>query len=166
VNRREWLRRATVLAAAGVAADQLDVLDRLGHALFGRQSFPVPDLGGRIFASFGVPRIDARSEYRLTYNVCGPNGKWHLVGRMLTQWEREHSVVELRCPRDGGVGPLSLEWDAPALRLVDDHPTLSRVPLRKSLLIPPAEYTTDLPRSRYGLYVGDPRLMEVGRARS
>ena len=72
ITRREWLRRAALLASGAVAADQLDLLDRLGwtRTMFPSAAVPLPSVHAlRVVMTVHDGII--RSE-RVTTYVSGP----------------------------------------------------------------------------------------------
>lgn len=67
ITRREWLCRAALLATGAVAADQLDLLDRLGWT---RTMFP----------SAGVPSGGVEYAFESGWRIGQPLGEWRGMG--------------------------------------------------------------------------------------
>lgn len=64
MNRRTWLKRSAMMAAAGVAADQLDLVDRL---LWKRTLYPSIALGNPYEFNVGFLITDEMLQDMLVY---------------------------------------------------------------------------------------------------
>lgn len=91
MNRREFFRRAALIAAGVVAADQVELLERLGHR--------------KVFAGWAPLDIDARARFVEMLNQTNTildDMPWVpavRTGLPPCVWRRLHELPELYVPR-------------------------------------------------------------------
>lgn len=92
MNRREWLKRASLVAAGTVAADQLELLDRLGWV---RRLFPSAAVKPAVFPL--CPRPFVYKTFDLGFTISREMVEDDLMyGQAVEQMQRQFADVSAR----------------------------------------------------------------------